>query len=356
MKKILIDLYKIKELYSGLGQFSVNFANELASRLPKEFLVNFFIPKKNELSFLNNKVKTTNASFLKRYFPSLNETYNIWHSLHQFPSFLPNKNSIWILTIHDLNFLIEKNEGKKAKYLKLLQKNIDRADCITTISNFSKKEIENNMDLGLKKIIVIYNGVSSGKDIKKIKPSFLNGKKYFFTIGVFNKKKNFEVLLPLMKYFDDHLLVIAGNNDTFYGEEIKKKIKKLNLEDRIILPGKINNSNKQWLLANCEALLFPSLAEGFGLPVIEAMYEGKPVFLSKHTSLPEIGGSLAFYFDSFNEKHMTDLIRSKLEDVYASGEKFEAKSKEYAKQFNWKNCVNKYLDLYNKLENKKIQT
>ena len=100
MKKILIDLYKIKELYSGLGQFSVNFANELASRLPKDFLVNFFIPKKNELSFLNNKVKTINASFLKRYFPSLNKTYNIWHSLHQFPSFLPNKNSIWILTIY----------------------------------------------------------------------------------------------------------------------------------------------------------------------------------------------------------------------------------------------------------------
>jgi len=353
MKKILIDLYKIKELYSGLGQFSINFANELSSRLPEEFSVNFLIPIKNEIPFWNNKVKTTNASFLKRYFPSLNKTYTIWHSLNQFPSFLPNKNSLWILTIHDLNFLIEKNEGKKAKYLKRLQKNIDRADCITTISNFSKKEIENNMDLGQKEIRVIYNGVSSGKEIKKTKPSFIDEKKYFFSIGVFNKKKNFEVLLPLMKYFDDHLLVIAGNIETPYGEEIKKEIKRLNLEDRVILPGKVNDSNKQWLLANCEALLFPSLAEGFGLPVIEAMYEGKPVFLSKHTSLPEIGGSLAFYFDNFNEQHMSDLIHSKLEEVNASGEKFKTKSKEYAKQFNWKNCVNQYIDLYRELENKK---
>ena len=185
---------------------------------------------------------------------------------------------------------------------------------------------------------------------EKIKPSFVNEKKYFFSIGIFNKRKNFEVLLPLMKHFDNHLLVIAGDKDTSYGVEIEKIIKKLNLEDRIILPGKINDSNKQWLYANCEALLFPSLAEGFGLPVIETMYEGKPVFLSKHTSLPEIGGSLAFYFDNFNEHHMSDLIRSKLDYVHKSKVKFEAESKEYANQFNWKNCITEYLDLYRKLE------
>jgi hypothetical protein len=73
MKKILIDLYKVKELYSGLGQFSINFANELSSRLTEEFSFNFFVPEKNEIPFWNNKVKTTNASFLKRYLPSLNK-------------------------------------------------------------------------------------------------------------------------------------------------------------------------------------------------------------------------------------------------------------------------------------------
>jgi glycosyltransferase involved in cell wall biosynthesis len=328
----------------------MNFANELASQLPEEFAVNFFVPKKNKVSFWDENVNITRSSFLKRYLPSVNRIYSIWHSLQQFPSFLPNKNSIWILTIHDLNFLIEKNETKRKKYLKRLQKNINRADYITTISNFTKKEIEKNLNVGQKEIQVIYNGVSSGKEIEKIKPSFVNEKKYFFSIGVFNKKKNFEVLLPLMKHFDDHLLVIAGNKDTSYGVEIEKNIKKLNLEDRIILPGKINDSNKQWLYANCEALLFPSLAEGFGLPVIETMYEGKPVFLSKHTSLPEIGGSLAFYFDNFNEHHMSNLIRSKLDYVHKSGVKFEAESKEYANQFNWKNCITEYLDLYRKLE------
>ena len=152
-----------------------------------------------------------------------------------------------------------------------------------------------------------------------------------------------------MKHFTDHKLIIAGNKDTNYGNKIESEIRKLNLEDRIILPGKINDSNKQWLYANCEALLFPSLAEGFGLPVIEAMNEGKPVFLSKHTSLPEIGGNLAFYFDNFDDNHMSNLIHSKLDYLSNNKRDFEAELKKYADQFNWENCITKYMDLYRKI-------
>ena len=349
MKNILIDLYKIKELHSGLGQFSNNFKNEITSRPQEEFAINLLVPSKNEIRFESENVNLIRASFLKRYLPSINKTYTIWHSLQQFPSFLPNKNTTWILTIHDLNFLLEKNETKRNKYLKRLQSNVDRADYITTISNFTKGEIENNLNLGQKEIHVIYNGVQSGNEIEKIKPSFIDDEKYFFSIGIFNKKKNFEVLIPLMKHFTDHKLIIAGNNNTNYGNEIESEIRKLNLEDRIILPGKINDSNKQWLYANCEALLFPSLAEGFGLPVIEAMNEGKPVFLSKHTSLPEIGGELAFYFDDFNDHNMANLIHSKLDYLNNNKRDLEAELKKYADQFNWGNCITKYLDLYRKI-------
>lgn len=346
METILIDIYKIKDMYSGLGQFSMNYAVELVSQIPENFVVDFLVHKKSEVPFTSKYVNIIKSSPLKRYVPSANKTYSIWHSLHQFPAFFPNKNTIWVLTIHDLNFLIEKNEAKRKKYLKRLQKNVDRADYLTTISNFTKKEIEKNLNVGQKEIHVIYNGVSSGKEIEKIKPQFISEKKYFFSIGIFNKMKNFEVLVPLMKHFPDYQLVIAGNKDTWYGREIENEIKKLNLEDRIILPGKINDSNKQWLYANCEAFLFPSLAEGFGLPVIEAMYEGKPVFLSNQSSLPEIGGSLAFYFDDFDALRMSDLIKSKLEYVNNNLENFQTESKKYANKFNWENCISQYSNLY----------
>lgn len=285
MKSVLIDLYKIKNLYSGLGQFSMNFANELTSQLPEEMEVDFLIPKKSKVSLLWSNVNIIRTTFLKRHFPSINN-YAIWHSLQQFPSFFPNNKSTWILTIHDLNFLIEKNEKKKRKYSKRLQKNINRADYITAISNFTKKEIEKNFSLDEKEISVIYNGVPSGTEIEKVEPPFIESNKFFFSIGIFNEKKNFKRLLPLVKHFDNYQLIIAGNKDTSYGREIENEINRLGLNDRIILPGKINDSHKQWLYANCEAFLFPSLAEGFGFPVIEAMHLGKPVFQSRHTSLP----------------------------------------------------------------------
>ena len=349
MKRILIDLYKIKDLHSGLGQFSMNFGTEAVTQLSREFDVDLLVPQKNQLFAPANNVNVRKASFISRYFPSRNYTYALWHSLHQFPSFLPNKNTTWLLTIHDLNFLIEKNEVKRRRYLRHLQRNVDRANYITTVSNFSKAAIEKHLDLGEKEVHVIHNGVRSGKHIKKVKPSFMQGEKYFFSIGIFSRKKNFETLLPLMRYFPDYKLVIAGNKDTRYGNFLKRKVDELGLGERIIFPGKVDDSTRQWLYANCEAFLFPSLAEGFGLPVVEAMYEGKPVFLSKVTSLPETGGDLAFYFDDFSEQAMANHIRSKLEYVRRDQSAFEAALKERAGQFNWENCTARYLDLYKRI-------
>lgn len=350
MKDILIDIYKTKNIYTGLGQFSMNFAKEIETQHPKELAIDFFVPKNTHLTFSGKNINIVQPSFLKRYFPASNKNYFIWHSLQQFPSFFPRKNTIWILTIHDLNFMIEKDESKKKKYLNQLQKNVDQADYITTISYFTKKEIEKHIDIGKKEIHVIYNGVVSVNESKITKPTFVQKEKFFFSIGVFNEKKNFKVLLPLIKHFDNYQLIIAGSNDTKYGKEIKSEIEKLGLKDKVILPGTIDDSDKYWLYANCDALLFPSLAEGFGLPVIEAMYAGKPVFLSSHTSLPEIGGPLAFYFDNFNIEDMTDLIRSKLKYVNNNLENFENESKIYASKFNWRYCMSNYLKLYDKIK------
>lgn len=349
MKEILIDLYKINDLYSGLGQFSHNFGKEIASRQEEELKVNFLVPRNNKIDFAGNHIIYEETSFLKRYLPFTNKTYDIWHSLHQLPSFLPKKNTTWILTIHDLNFLVEKNKAKRDKYLKRVQKNVDRADYITTISNYVKEEIEKHINLGDKEVHVIHNGVSSGMGIQKIKPSFIDEKKFFFSIGIFNKKKNFEVLIPLMKHFPQYKLVIAGNKETSYGREVERIISELSLTDKVILPGKISDENKQWLYANCEAFLFPSKAEGFGLPVIEAMYEGKPVFLSKYSSLPEIGGEMAFYFENFDAEQMSSFIRSKMVHVEENKMSFEAESKSYASKFSWENCINEYINLYRKI-------
>jgi len=349
MKKILIDIYKTKEIYSGLGQFSENFANQLFKISPKNFRIDFLVPKGYQTFRKQELFGYRKANFVRRFFSIINRGYDIWHCLHQFPSHLPARNVKMILTIHDLNFLIEKNDKKKNKYLNRLQKNVERADCITTISNYSKNIIEENIDLKGKRVHTIYNGVVLDEYKDAVSPVYLDGEKFFFSIGIFNEKKKFEVLLPLIKLFDNYKLVIAGNNNTHYGNHIKEQIELLGISERVILPGKISDSDKYWLYKNCEAFLFPSVAEGFGLPVIEAMRVGTPVFLSKHTCLPEIGGDKAFYFETFDAKSMLALISCGLANFNINNEERRNELISYSRKFTWEKCMEQYLDLYNSL-------
>ena len=93
--------------------------------------------------------------------------------------------------------------------------------------------------------------------------------------------------------------------------------------------------------------MFPSLAEGFGLPVIEAMHHGKPVFLSTHTSLPEIGGDAAYYFDTFEPAHMAQVLERGMADFAANDG--PARVRAHASQFTWEKAGAAYLALYRSL-------
>jgi glycosyltransferase involved in cell wall biosynthesis len=117
--------------------------------------------------------------------------------------------------------------------------------------------------------------------------------------------------------------------------------------DRIIFTGPISENDKKWYLSNCTAFVFPSIAEGFGLPVIEAMYYGKPVILSRCTSLPEIGGDCAYYFDNFDPAHMQEVLVKSLDHYNKT--KPREKIKARAKFFSWERAAMEYLNLYRSL-------
>jgi glycosyltransferase involved in cell wall biosynthesis len=348
MAKILIDLYKTKNVYSGLGQFSQNFANELISRPHPDLDITFLVPGNSMLASHEN-IRFERADLQKRYLPSLNKTYDVWHSLQQFPSHLPNKKTKQVLTIHDLNFITEKSGAKQSRYLRRLQRNADRAAVVTTISHYTRELVEKHIDLRGKEVQVIYNGILTAPAGDYVKPEFAGNKPFFFSVGLFTAKKNFRALLPLMEHFENHQLIIAGDNDTPYGREVRAEIGRLNLSDRVILPGKISDGEKYWLYASCDAFLFPSLAEGFGMPVIEAMNAGKPVFLSKYGSLPEIGGDAGFYPDRFDGSYMAAFIREKLAAYSSDQANISLRIKEHAGRFSWKTCMDGYLKLYEEI-------
>lgn len=341
-KNILIDLYKIKDYHSGLGEFSFNFHQNISQKYKYEFNISFLVPSTYKLQNSELISNIIHSNWKNRYFPNGNTGYDIWHSLHQFPSHFPNKKTSHILTIHDLNFLKEKNHSKALKYKKRLQKNIDRADIITCISKFTKSEVEQHMDISNKELQVIHNGVHlSRHDIPKN-----NGKPFFFSIGVFKSRKNFDKIVEMMQYFPNHKLILAGNNETALGQKIRSIIQSKNLENNIILTGQIGAKKKYEYYQNCEAFLFPSEAEGFGLPVIEAMLCGKPVFISKACSLPEIAGDKAFYWDSLNATDMAHVVRTKLKLFHSDSIRMSDVIQQHAQQYNWEKCIDSYVQLY----------
>ena len=346
-KKILIDLSILKHPYCGLGQIALNYGEYFKKYYTssEEYELYFLLPRKMFGAF-GNDIKYIATNLCRKLFPTLIPEVDVWHAIHQLTPFKPfSDKTKYLLTIHDFNFVYEKSSGRVQHYLKKIQHKIYRADKITSISHFVKQEGERYMDLKGKSIEVIYNGVER-LDIKDVKrPNFAkNNKPFFFSIGQIREKKNFHVLLPLMKLFPDKELYIAGEKGTQYSYILEHTIRKENLTN-VHLLGVVNNEERAWLYKHCEAFLFPSLLEGFGLPVIEAMLFGKPVFSSKETSLMEIGGQYAFFWDNFEPEEMKRVIDENLGNFYQSLVLAE-RNKDYAFSFSYEKHIERYLDIY----------
>ena len=139
--------------------------------------------------------------------------------------------------------------------------------------------------------------------------------------------------------------MIAGKRETPYGEQLAREVVARNLGGRVMLAGQVSDGDRQWLYEHCEAFAFPSLTEGFGFPVLEAMQCGKPVFMSRRTSLPELGGALGFYWDSFGADHMAGVFRAGMTAV-AAMPTFAAAARARAAEFSWENAARGYLSVY----------
>jgi glycosyltransferase involved in cell wall biosynthesis len=244
--------------------------------------------------------------------------------------------------------MYEKSKEKANKRLAVMQKKIDRAVHVTFISQFAKEEALKFVDLKGKPNSIIYNGVKTPDKKNMRQPSWIPAGEFLFSIGVVRPKKNFLVLVEMMSRpeLSDYSLVIAGNDDHAYAGEIMAAIAQYGLEDRVVLTGSIEEEEKNYFYHHCSAFVFPSLYEGFGLPVIEAMLCGKPVFSSRCTSLPEISGDKAFYWDSFDASHMAEVFAKGMELFNKDPHAFEKILKEYASRFSWRENTAAYAELY----------
>lgn len=351
-KNIIIEAGLTGNQYNGHYSFCRNLSQSFGKLFGLKYKFYFLLMNNNEVFKTNKPIKTLKYRFYKyiyKYFLKI----DIWHITFQLTDLLPlTKSTKILLTIHDLNFLKEKTSDEAVKDLAILQANIDKATTIVAISNYVKSEIERNCRLNGKIVKVIHNGCSIDNDILRN----LNNDRYFvdgdyiFNIGVITKKKN-QHILPFLLLNNNLKLVISGFiQDQEYYNYILEKAQEIGVLDRVIITGPVSEEDKYRLYRDCSIFAFPSFAEGFGLPVVEAMRFGKKVLLSKHSSLPEIGGKLAFYLESEEEEYLRNFASDELPILMKSN--IDCKIiKEWSKRFNWDDSAKKYEMLYQELLN-----
>ena len=339
MTPIIIDIERMKDFYCGLGQYCWFLYNQLWQHPDVAFL-----------GHVSSKAYLKRDIFKCRPWHKLGINLpksKVWHSTHQDASYFPYGGNVKVvLTIHDMNYIYQRIDRTKKvnRYRKMLQSKIDRADHVTFISKNSKKNTETFFNLNGKKTSIVYNGVSVS-DVEAQKIEIKSNRPFLLSIVKFLPKKNLKCLIPALKFMD-YDIVFAGDDTTRYGEEVRACVKEYGMENRCHFVGRVDEKEKKWALENCIGLVMPSILEGFGLPVVEAHHYGKPTFLSKETSLPEIGGKYSFYFSDFSPKTIAETINSGLKSM---SNNLEEKLKENARRFSWEKAANEYYQIYQSL-------
>ena len=251
------------------------------------------------------------------------------------------------LVIHDLGFLHhpEAYQTSHVRYLKTnTPKFLKKAKSIVTVSQFSKDDIVKHYKTDHGKIDVIYNGVKevfrplSINEKESIKEKFTDGKEFFLYVGAIQPRKNLVNLLKAFSIFKKRLqsnmkLVIAGRlawkNDAFL-----QLIKTYKYRDDVILTGYLPEEELGLLVGAAYAFVYPSLFEGFGVPVAEAMKCEVPVLTSKNTSMEEVGGEAGLYFAPTDHADIADKMMLIYKDENLKRQLID-KGKHIAAKYNW---------------------
>lgn len=267
---------------------------------------------------------------------------------HYLPIFTPKKSAISVLDVSYLRF----PELFKPKDLSQLTRwtkySVKKAKAIFTISASSKDDIIKAYGIAEEKVIVTYPGIrtldSKNKTLSMdgFKEKYGLKKNYILFVGTLQPRKNISRLIEAFSMLKDETeLVIVGKKGWLY-EEILDAPKKFNAEDRVRFLDFVPDEDLNLFYKNAICFVLPSLYEGFGLPILEAMSYGCPVIAGNTSSLPEAAGDAALYVDPLS---VAD-IKKKLELIIGDKglrEKLIKKGYEQVKKFSWEKTARETL-------------
>lgn len=354
MANILIDLERTKYPHSGVGFFCSCLEKGLRELADAEGVA-------QRISYYSPKGRGVGDEYLRHR--SWHRLYNptaggqdVVHITHQLQTYFLRASAKprYILTLHDLNFVYESlSPRQRARRLAVVRSNLAKADAIVCISDFVRRSLMEHIDLfNLKpdvRITTIHNGLVFDAVLPQAPRQLAlpDGAEYLLSIGVLQDKKRQSLLIEMLAHLPKHihLVLVYSSSHPAYMDRLQALLGRHHLSERVHFLPNVSEAEKLYLLEHCSAYLHPSIAEGFGIPPIEAMYAGRPTFLSPCTSLPEIGGSEAYYFTSEDPEAMATTLLGGLADYHADADK-PRRLRAWASRYDYRAMAQAYLRLY----------
>ena len=300
------------------------------------------------------------------YFEIVKNRIDVFHG----PSFvvpvLKPKSCRYIITVHHLSWLYYPERFtffNRLVFTFFLPRSIRNADKIIADSYATKKDIIKFFKVPSKKIKVIYLGIDDGlytlkkdrEDQEKrteVLHKYNLPDKYILSIGSLLPRKNVVNIIrafhELRKKGREEKLVIIGKKAWLY-EQIFNVIKQFNLKDDVIFTGYVDDKDLPCLYGSARLLLFPSLYEGFGLPILEAMASGCPVITSNVSSMPEVAGDAALLVNPNSVREITEATKLIMTDK-RQRENLIEKGYDQVKKFSWEKTARETLITYTALK------
>ena len=269
----------------------------------------------------------------------------IFHSPHFNIPFLKPKETKLICTIHDIAFDIYPSEAKTIfhkLYYQFCMKKIKQSANVIAVSNYTKGTLESHYQL--KNVTVIHNTFDSSSITSQ---NLIRKEKTLLFVGINKKRKNLKFLLEVMTQLpkDIKLIIIGASNNKYLN--IIKTIKELKLTKQVTCMGYISEEDLINYYQTATALIFPSLLEGFGYPVLEAGAYKLPVICASQSALPEVGQDGCLYFDPCNKNNCKEKILELLSSKELQ-QKLVQQNYNQLKRFDIMNGFKKLLKVYEK--------
>lgn len=341
MLRIALDAtYSVGNNLSGVGVYSREILDGLAALLPDAQFLRCYRPHRFLRSF-NERIPSNSRR--RPLFDRFSGTAaDLFHGLNQR---LPGGGyRRCIATFHDLFVLTGdySTPAFRARFADQARRAAAEADLIIAVSAFTASQVNGLLDVEASRIRVVHHGVRISTTPDQLRERII------LHVGAIQRRKNISRLVRAFGSVDSSWRLVLAGSAGFGAGEILREIEQSPARERILVPGYVTARELADWYAKAELFAFPSLDEGFGMPVLEAMANGVPVIASNRSAIPEVAGDAARLVDPENEDELASALRTLTKDQTLRTD-LTVKGRLRAKEFTWEKASAQTRDCYDEI-------